>query len=123
MWHIASLDTDTKTLLGMGQNLVAAEKSLPKTSSTHTVFVQTATEGLPHHNVFLSYLGLNASSCSRVMDKSRQSIYNAKNSETQSTFGDLQLPAQRRDKLMSQKPLFKQYIATLPTRSGAFDSR
>jgi hypothetical protein len=47
MWHLASLDTDTKTLLGMGENLVAAEKTLPKTSPTHTVFVQTATEGFP----------------------------------------------------------------------------
>lgn len=125
MWHLASLDTDTKTLLGMGENLVAAEKTLPKTSPTHTIFVQTATEGLPYYNVphSGSYLGLNASSCSRVMEKSRTSIYYAKNSDTEHTFASLQLPPQRRDKLIGQKPLFKKYIATLPTRSGVFDDR
>jgi hypothetical protein len=52
MWHLASLDTDTKTLLGMGENLVAAEKTLPKTSPTHTVFVQAATEGIPFYFIF-----------------------------------------------------------------------
>jgi hypothetical protein len=39
------LDNDTKALLGIGQNLVIAEKTLPKTSPTHTVFTQAATEG------------------------------------------------------------------------------
>jgi hypothetical protein len=70
---------------------------------------------------FLAYiLGLNATSCSRVLEKSRKAIYLAQNSDTEHTFANLQLPKQRRDKLISQKPLFKEYIATLPTRSGPF---
>lgn len=45
LWHMHCLDNDTKALLGIGENLVLAEKTLPKTSPTHTVFSQTATEG------------------------------------------------------------------------------
>ena len=52
------------------------------------------------------------------MDKSRTSIHNAKNNETESTFADLRLPPVERDKLYYQMPLFKLYIATLPTKSG-----
>jgi hypothetical protein len=44
-WHLHSLDNDTKALLGIGENLVNAEKTLPKTSPSHTVFSMTATEG------------------------------------------------------------------------------
>lgn len=49
MWHWHCLGTDTKTLVGIGENLVDAEKALPKTSPTHTVFVQSATEGMFLH--------------------------------------------------------------------------
>ena len=45
LWHLHCLDNDTKALLGIGENLVSVEKSLPKTSPTRTVFSQAATEG------------------------------------------------------------------------------
>ena len=45
-------------------------------------------------------------------------IHNAKNSETDETFGDLRLTPIERDRLIDLLPLFLLYIATLPTKSG-----
>ena len=45
-WHWHCLSNDTKTLVGIGENMIEAEKTLPKTLPTHTVLVQTATEGI-----------------------------------------------------------------------------
>jgi hypothetical protein len=52
------------------------------------------------------------------MDKDRRSIYNAKNSETEMNFGDLQLPVIQRDKLHNQMLLFLKFVGDLPTKSG-----
>jgi hypothetical protein len=45
-WHERSLGENAKVLIGMAQNLIAAEKRLPETSPSRTVFIRTATEGM-----------------------------------------------------------------------------
>lgn len=62
--------------------------------------------------------GLKSAACARVMDKSRMTIYRAKNLESDASFGDLKLDPIERDKLHKQMPLFTKFIALLPTKSG-----
>lgn len=45
-------------------------------------------------------------------------IHNARNSETDDSFGDLRLGPVERDKISNLLPLFLKFIATLPTKSG-----
>lgn len=45
-------------------------------------------------------------------------IHNARNSETDDSFGDLRLGPVERDKIFNLLPLFLKFIATLPTKSG-----
>ena len=54
-WHEARLDHDKKTLIGIGSNMVSAEKTLPKTSTTKTVLLQAATEGILFLGFFQSH--------------------------------------------------------------------
>ena len=53
-WHESKLPTDKKTLIGIGENIIKLKKSLPKTSTEQTAFINSSIEGI----VIFHLLGL-----------------------------------------------------------------
>lgn len=45
-WKESSLPTDTKTLIGMGKNIIKIKQSLPRTSTSQTAIINSVTEGI-----------------------------------------------------------------------------
>lgn len=45
-WHIKKLPTDTKTLIGIGKNIVNLKKSFGKTSTEQTAIINSAIIGI-----------------------------------------------------------------------------
>lgn len=118
-WHEARLQKDTQVKIGIGENLISASSTFPSTSTSRTVFVQNATEGISARNfVFRTHVaGLNGVACARVFGQSPQSIYNARNAPPK-FLGELATEPVERDKISLKIPLLNKWIATLDLKSG-----
>lgn len=64
--------------------------------------------------------GLNSTACARILGTNPKAIYNAKNSNTIDSFGDLHLNPTPREKLEEKSPLLDKWVKTLQTKSGTY---
>lgn len=114
------LPTDTKTLIGMGKNIIKIKQSIPKTSTAQTAILNSVTEGIYIHCLrknLLYRLGLNITSCARLFNLDPSTLFRAQKKEER-VITNMTLPPVPRDQGEPHYPLLVKFFDTIPPKSG-----